>query len=388
MKSLGEEDILQTIVDTGVVPHVVNLLLEFQSDDALKLLNDLADVDDFCSQMLSLHLLLNLTKLFEEHPLFKPECDEFFSKLLRRASSKQLIPVFSFLLRKIRTEAIYNFAFEERDSDEEIGSYHSSFNSDYSYDHYPGYGRLYPSTMLFGLLQTKNFSANLAEVLESVDFVQVLLSTMGKSSIYPSCLKRCYEIMSSIFLDHPPFLSVDFKVLSSWRRFLHKPSQSLSNSSLLPISLKMIKNCSDLDSIIASRLISSIFYSFGRCHDDDFRDWLRNLIDDIVTVRLPLEGTEAVSVFLDYLVDLGALSCLVDSLALKFSDTYPSPREGKPAQSPDEVASAHASEHKLADCLKQIVEFDEKYETHLKRTPLMMILLAQDEESEEHGVDE
>jgi hypothetical protein len=374
MQFCEDEAVFQTMVGVGVLPQLINLLLEFHEDDALFILSQLANHKDFSFQLLSLHLLLNLTKSFETHPDFKDKCDGLFSKLLRQASTEQLIPVFSYLIPKFHDETSSSqpASFSEPKSD---------YGDDYQYyspEYYCYYGDgLFPTTLILEIMENIGSSVTLAETRASVDFVDIILFAMAGEQIHPTCLQRCYKILSSIFLNSQ-VIKPDGQVLNSWRLFLDEaPQQNIKMSNICPLLLEIITRCDDLNSLIKSGLISSMFRVSGRWRNEEFVDWVLNLITSSTGKRRAVIGRDvAPQILLAHLVDLGALSLLADSFAVKFSETYHS------SLSTSAVVSAQNRLKKLSDGLHMIVEVDEKYEARFKMTRLMKRLLPQDEESE------
>lgn len=343
--SLNDDLVQRAIVEEGLSLRVMNWFLESQGQSAVSLLCELAKNDRYCSLFLSLQFLSSLMKGLKKRFISFSQCEEIFWRLIHQASSRQLIPVFSYLLSQLQIES-------------------------------------FPSSILLGLIQTKSSESDLPEVFEHVNLVDKILSAMSNRRMFQDCLESCYWIHSFMFHEDGSMIPIDATFLSSWRKFLTEAHQSnIGMSYLGPILMKIITNSPDLAIITESGLFVPFFARMNdKGRDLDFVQCLLNIIDHTVNVRARHQREEAIR-FFDHLVDLGLFSSLVESSTLAYSEMLNSPRVPSTMRSSAKVrpTSADTRLKDSAQSLKLILRFEKKYESQLKKTSLMKILLPSEQ---------
>jgi hypothetical protein len=321
---LDNQPVREYIAEAEVIPPVVDSLLKSdhkRARIAISILSKLASQDQSCSQMLSLDLVPKLGRLIMKHHDLSLT---LFSKLCRQASIEQLTPTFSFLVLALQSQ---------------------SLDDDCCF--------LQAIKTLTCLIRSS--TSDLTQLITEKHLVEVLLSAAIRKQDSSDILESLYKILFSVYHEYLP-LPIDDTHLSAWELFLAKISPENIREDIVGSIIKTcVIHCPDLKSIVDHGLISLYFFLIpSESRDDDFIRWLLNLINHIVTVRAQMEGGRAQAVlFLDHLVDLGVLSILLKSVA---QDEGPIKR--------------------VVKGIKQLIQFDEKYEAQLKMFPLVKLLFS------------
>jgi hypothetical protein len=382
-------EILDSIVEIGAIPPLVKLCAREQASFELSTFSPLLIRDDYCHQLLAANFLSILSSQLKKDPDLFVTREAIYRRLSSKASPEQLIPLLSFLLRQLPIEASFDrYDVDDYDTDDDDDPLYDNF-------YYRRRCAKEPLTVSFFLcdLIVKCSATDLTYFVTTLDLVNQILSAFSRNSIYHTSLDNFHKLLSHLFLRDSPLISVDTNLLSSWRQFLiHVSLSDLKMSHIGPILLKLITNCSDLNSIIESDLFSSLLSRMAnRFRDEDFVGWLLDLIDLTVSV-IGKERKDEASLFLNHLVEFGILTLLVNSLSSEYlksldqrSSVYPSylSRDPKPRViSPQDVAKR----------LRMITEFEKRYESQFKNSPLMSlfqsVLVGKEDGGEEEGKEE
>lgn len=352
--SASDQLVKRAIVEDSLIPHLVSLALQFKDGIAANILGNLAEVDEYCSLILSssrADLLSEMVKI--------PCSAQLLGRLSRQAFPDQLIPVYSFILTQVLIEmASVNHLVEFPGSYSEYEDHRfRTYDSDEDDDD----RRIYPSHMLLCMFEE---ATPPTEVLESVSLVSRLLSAMSAKQINRNCLERCFATLSFLFVRDTAIVVVNGPLLSTSHEFLTQaPPANKKKSIIGSIIVKIITQFSDLRLVIASGLISSFFSLMeSRTRDGQFIEYFLDMVNHAVNARSKICREEAVT-FLDHLVDLRMLSSLVCSATSKEPKTLLVSDTG--------LSQLFATVRKdrlreLTQGLKMIVAFDHNYESLLK----------------------
>jgi hypothetical protein len=332
----------------------VSLLLECHEGHAINILTTLAEDDEYCSRILSESPPDVLIAVMR----FPCTCTTaLLIKLSRKATAKQLIPVFSFMLQRVQIEMTRGHLMEY------AGSY-SEWQIELFWNG-PGDGdddedKVHSSTLIRDMIYSAESTATLAEVVQSTSLVYRLLSIMSFPKINRSCLQRCYGILHCLFLvRETPVIPVDSALLATWQLFFTQcPSANKDKMTLCPIVTKLVVDCSDLQLVIASGMVPSFFSRMeDQGRDGYFLQCFLDIVDHILTVRGQANREEAI-LFLDHFIDLGMLRSLLVSATLRATER---------SFNSHEFASVRKEKLKeWVKSLRMIIEFDQKYTSKLQ----------------------
>jgi hypothetical protein len=398
---------MRDIVEAGVIPSLVKLVAQNQlRANRTLLLHALADHDDYCAHFLSANLLSIFIDSLKSDPSLFPTYKVLCRKLSLKASSNQLIPFLCFLSTQLPNEVSFlnddPDDYDDRDDDDDY-SCHNPYHRHHSHRHHYSDDEDYHSDFdfysedncwdcesrrekvpesplsefLVDIIVDNCSVGTLVHLVTSSNLVHEILFALATNQGNKRYLGNLSKVLSHLFLRDPPLIPVNDALLSSWKHFLTQIyPDKLKMFDIGPILLKIITTSPDLNSIVESGLLSAMFSRMApQCHDD-FIGWLLDLLD-LALCQIPgigQERREEVVLLLDHLVDLGMLSSLFDSLILKNLDNRNVPG----------LSVTHSrrsrSEQDVLRGLRMVIGFDQRYESQLRRAPLMTLMQSVFEE--------
>jgi hypothetical protein len=315
------------------------------------ILNDAPSEDISCYQMLSGDLLPKLMNIFKERPRHFENYGKLVFELSHKISSKELIPVISFLLRQLQSEDDVDFL-------------------------------LHVSYTLLDFIDASSHENHIAQAIGEVNIAASILFALSAANTYEdwfhdltneNFIENCYMMLTSLFHPTCSLIPMNTSLISSWVSFFNEVAQeNIRMVYIGPILSTIITHSKNLKLIIDLGLISSLSFRIpSELCDDDFIQWILNITYHTITVRAVDQRDEAI-LFLDSLVELGILTYLLRSSTMKVLES-----------GLEEVWWSGWSLESVVNCIKMIIRFDQKYRSQLNESPLMKHFLSLYEQGSE-----